>query len=409
MNIDPRLNEEPDIRTSDIDVPPPPGGGGGGIPDFGDDSPFPFPPEIDPDNPDVLPAKPAGTDPDNPFTWDPETHKPDPNVFPDGTPDIRPPDTWDPDLPTPAPGTQQHWYLRWIESWRQYYNKLMGQIDDIIDRLNNRIDILTMRINNLPDGPERRNAQAMIDSLQDSIFDLMERMDELIEQLEKLGKAQAEWWDEYYRTVRPRWFKRVKQVFKRWWDGRKRRGPGRFGKRFRGGNDPRDLFDSLFDGGNDPFSGEGSYSGIQWAFLLEMILTEMDVGLGGSAFSDNKSDYDYVQGLIDSLYRYFSEYSDPNQQYTYGDIMDIFDGWIENIEWYGQDGEGAIPEDPQDPQGLQGPKEPPQKKLPPTIDTKQPDPTPPENPLGGQGTRPEGEFAKAFARYNNNMQGKGIR
>jgi hypothetical protein len=169
------------------------------------------------------------------------------------------------------------------------------------------------------------------------------------------------------------------------------------------------LFDSLFDGGNDPFSGEGSYSGIQWAFLLEMILTEMDVGLGGSAFSDNKSDYDYVQGLIDSLYRYFSEYSDPNQQYTYGDIMDIFDGWIENIEWYGQDGEGAIPEDPQDPQGLQGPKEPPQKKLPPTIDTKQPDPTPPENPLGGQGTRPEGEFAKAFARYNNNMQGKGIR
>ena len=146
-----------------------------------------------------------------------------------------------------------------------------------------------------------------------------------------------------------------------------------------------------------------TYTGLQWAVIIEAMFLDGVVG-GGGYTSGDQSEYNAFQNMIDGVYEFFTEFNDPNQTYSYDDFIAILDGWIAEGEQY------SDPNSPPDePQGLVGPQQGKDLNINVSSTPTTPTITPSADPMGGQGASPEGEFAKAFARYNKGMQGKGIR
>ena len=404
MNIDPRLNEE--IFDDDNPLNPL---GGPGQPN-NPDNPL-FPPDTptlpDPDGPPIrLPPELPG----NPNPWDPDGVPVDPPDPPRGTPGFIPPDDFPDGLPDnfPGPDTQERWWWRWISSWKKYYEDLIKLINERISELYKLKLKYEDQINDLRDSgvsnndPRITRLQSAIDMILDQINFLSEQWADAKYQLDMILAELAEFWSTIKRGVPTTW-RKIERTIKRWWERRRksrkrppfpprRRGPP-------GSASVDEIWDSLFD---EDFSGSMTYTGLQWAVMIEAMFLDGVVG-GGGYTSGDQSEYIAFQNMIDGVYEFFTEFNDPNQTYSYDDFIAILDGWIADGEQY------SDPTRPDEPQGLVGPQQGKDLNINVSSTPTTPTITPSADPMGGQGASPEGEFAKAFARYNKGMQGKGIR
>ena len=390
MNIDPRLNEENIFPTGDEPNPL---------------DPTPRGPIFPPDNP-TLPDPDGSPFKKPPIGWNPNDVPNNPPDPPRGTPGFIPDDFPD-GLPSnfPPDGTEMHWWWRWISSWKKYYEDLSTLIIKKISELNAYKRELQEQIGNLwqlgydNDSPEVRRIYAALDAIDAQINFLTQQLQEVRSELRRLLTQLAEFWSTIKRGVPSTW-KKIKRTIRKWFEGRRksrkrppfpprRRGPP-------GSASVDEIWDSIFDA---DFSGSMSYTGLQWAVIIEAMF--LDGVVGGGYLSGDQSEYVTFQNMIDGVYEFFTEFNDPNQTYSYDDFIAILDGWIADGEQY------SDPNSPPDePQGLEGSQQ--GKDLDINVSST-PTITPSATPMGGQIASPEGEFAKAFARYNSNIQGKGIR
>lgn len=403
MKIDPRLNEEifnPDDPLNPLGMP--------GVPN-NPENPL-FPPDTPTlPTPDGPPFKLPPPVPGMPNPWNPDGVPDDVPDVPKGTPGFIPDDFPD-GLPDNFPdgGTKGHWWWRWISQWKKYYEDLINLITSKISDLQNELIEIQELIADMEDGgvgnddPQMRRARATYNRIRAQIAFLQQQLADVNRQLRLILAELAEFWSTIKRGVPTTW-KKIKRTIKRWFERRRRsRRKPPFPPRRRGppGSASVDeIWDSLFD---TDFSGSMSYTGLQWAVIIEAMF--LDGVVGGGYTSGDQSDYAIFQNMIDGVYEFFTEFNDPNQTYSYDDFIAILDGWIADGEQYNN------PFSPPDePQGLEGPQQGKELNIKVSSTPTTPTITPSAPPMGGQGASPEGEFAKAFARYNKGIQGKGIR